>query len=155
MKGEYENGLSEGERAVELNPNSADAHARLAMTLNFSGGYEQAIASFKQAIRLNPIPPAYFWIHMSLAYAMAERYEEALAVGEKAVQREPDNVMARIFLAANFSLAGRAEEARVEAAEVIRISPKFSLEYASKTWPMRNQAAKDRFLDALRKAGLK
>jgi adenylate cyclase len=155
MKGEYEKSIAEGERAVELNPNSADAHARLAMTLSFSGRREEAIAYFKQAIRLNPIPPVYYLFHMSLAYAMAERYEEALAVCEKAVHREPDNVLARIFLAANYNLAGRAEEARVEASEVIRISPKFSLEYASKTWPFKNQADKDRFLEALRKAGLK
>jgi adenylate cyclase len=154
MKGEYEKSVTEGERAVELNPNSADAHARLAITLYSSGRREEAIASFKQAIRLNPIPPVYYLFHMSLAYAMAERYEEALAVGEKAVHREPDNVLARIFLAGNYGLAGRAEEARVEAAEVIRISPKFSLEYASKTWPFK-KADKDRFIEALRKAGLK
>jgi TolB-like protein/Tfp pilus assembly protein PilF len=154
MKGEYEKGVAEGERAVELNPNSADAHARLAITLYSSGRREEAIASFKQAIRLNPIPPVYYLFHMSLAYAMAERYEEALAVGEKAVLREPDNLMARIFLAGNYGLAGRAEEACVEAAEVIRISPKFSLEYASKTWPFK-KADKDRFLEALRKAGMK
>jgi hypothetical protein len=62
--------------------------------------------------------------------------------------------MARIFLAAIYGLADRAEEARVQAAEVIRISPKFSLENALRTWPF-NQADKDRFLEALRKAGLK
>jgi adenylate cyclase len=154
MKGEYEKGFAEGERAVELNPSSADAHARLAMILNSSGRWEEAIASFKQAIRLNPIPPVYYLFHMSLAYAMAGRYEEALAVCEKAVHREPANLMARFFLAAHYSLADRAEEARSEAAEVIRISPKFSLEHVSKTWPFR-QADKDRFLAALRKAGLK
>ena len=155
VKGEYEKGVTEAERAVDLNPNSADAHARLAMTLNFSGRREEAIASFKQAIRLNPIPPAYYLYNMCLVYAMEERYEEAIMVGEKAVRREPDNVLARILLAASYSLAGQAEEARGEAAEVIRISPKFSLEYASKTWPFRNQANKNRVLEALRKAGLK
>jgi adenylate cyclase len=154
MKGDYEKSVTEGERAVELNPNSADAHARLAISLYSSGRREEAIASFKQAICLNPIPPVYYLFHMSLAYAMAERYEEALAVSEKAVNREPENVLARIFLAGNYGLAGRAEEARVEAAEVIRISPKFSLEYASKTWPFK-QTDKKRFLEALRKAGLK
>jgi adenylate cyclase len=155
-KGEYEKGVSEAERAIELNPNSADARARFAMTLNFAETRrEEAIVSFQQALRLNPIPPVYYLVHMGLAYAMAERYEEALAVSEKAVLRQPNNVMARIFLAAIYGLAGRAEEAHLEAAEVIRISPNFSLEYASNTWPIRSQVAKDRFLEALRKAGLK
>jgi adenylate cyclase len=155
MKGEYEKGIAEGERAIELNPNSADAYARLAISLNLSGRWEEAIASFKEAIRLNPIPPVYYLAHMSVAYARTERYKDALTVGEKAVHREPDNLMARIFLAAIYGLAGQAEEARVEADEVIRISPKFSLENISKTWPYKNQADKGRILEALRKAGLK
>jgi adenylate cyclase len=154
MKGEYEKGIAKGERAIELNPNSAEAHARLAISLVLSGRWEEAVASFKQAIRLNPNPPVYYLTHMSLAYARGKRYEEAFEVGEKAVHRQPDNVMARIFLAAIYGLADRAEEARVQAAEVIRISPKFSLENALRTWPF-NQADKDRFLEALRKAGLK
>jgi len=154
MKGEYEKGVAEGERAIELNPNSADAHARLAMTLNFSGRMEEAIASFKQAIRLNPIPPVFYLIHMSVAYARIEDYDEAVALCEKAVHREPDNLMARIFLAAIYGLAGRAEEASVEAGEVIRISPKFSLDNASKAWPFKDQADKDHILESLRKAGL-
>jgi adenylate cyclase len=127
----------------------------LGITLNSLGRWEEAIASFKQAIRLNPIPPVYYLFNMSLAYALAEQYEEALALGERAVHREPNNVMTRIFLAGSYSLAGREEEARIEAAEVIRISPKFSLDYASKTWPVKNQVDKDRFIEALRKAGLK
>jgi len=155
MKGEYEKGVAEGERAIELNPNSADAHARLAMTLNFSERMEEAIASFKQAMRLNPIPPVFYLIHMGVAYARTEDYDEAVALCEKAVHREPDNLMARMFLTANYGLAGRAEEARVEAAEVIRISPKFSVENVSKTWPFKNQAAKERFLEVMRNAGLK
>ena len=60
-----------------------------------------------------------------------------------------------MFLAANYGLAGRAEEARGEAEEVIRISPKFSLKNVSKTWRFRNQAAKEGFLEVMRKAGPK
>jgi adenylate cyclase len=156
IKGEYEKGISEAERAVELNPNSADAHARFAMTLNFADSRrEEAIASFKQALRLNPVPPVYYLVHMSVAYAREKSYEEALAVCEKAVIRQPDNLMARIFLTAMYGLAGRSEQARIEAREVTRISPKFSLEHASITWPIRDQTTKDRFLESLRKAGLK
>jgi adenylate cyclase len=154
MNGDYEKGIVQGERAIELNPNSADAHARLAISLHFSGRWEEAIASFKQALRLNPIPPVYYLAHMSVAYTMAEHYQEALTAGEKAVYLGPDNVMARMFLAAIYVLAGQVGEARVEAAEVIRISPKLSLENASKGWPFKNPADKDRILDALREAGL-
>ncbi|MHC4687982.1 MAG: tetratricopeptide repeat protein, partial [Planctomycetota bacterium] len=38
--------------------------------------------------------------------------------------------------------------------EVFRIQPKFSLEYFAKTLPFKNQADKERYVGALRKAGL-
>jgi len=46
------------------------------------------------------------------------------------------------------------EEARVEVEEVLRISPDFSLEALKGMAPVKDQAALDRFVEALRKAGL-
>ena len=54
-----------------------------------------------------------------------------------------------------YSLCGREEEARETAAGVIRINPKFSCDYFAKRLTYKNQADKDRFIEALRKAGLK
>jgi len=48
---------------------------------------------------------------------------------------------------------GRKEEARAHAAEVLGINPKFSLEYLRK--PFKYHTDFERFLEALRKAGLK
>ena len=50
---------------------------------------------------------------------------------------------------------GEEREARAEAAEVVRINPKFSLDYYRKTMPYKNQPLLDRLVAALRKAGLK
>jgi hypothetical protein len=52
-------------------------------------------------------------------------------------------------------MMGREKEARAEAAEVLRISPKFSLDYYAKTLGYRDQSETDKIVDALRKAGLK
>jgi hypothetical protein len=52
-------------------------------------------------------------------------------------------------------MMGREKEARVEAAEVLRMNPKFSLDSYAKTIPYRDQSQKDRIRNALRKAGLK
>ena len=52
-------------------------------------------------------------------------------------------------------MMGREKEARAEAAEVIRINPKFSLDYFSKTVTFKYQSETDKFVNALRKAGLK
>jgi adenylate cyclase len=53
-----------------------------------------------------------------------------------------------------YVLAGRQEEARAEAAEVMRIDPQFSVERYAKMVPY-NQALVDQQVKALRKAGLK
>ena len=63
--------------------------------------------------------------------------------------------MAHLSLAGTYSLLGRDEEACAEAEGVLRMNPKFSLEYFAKTLPFKNQAETDRFVEALRKTGLK
>ena len=60
-----------------------------------------------------------------------------------------------MMLAAAYSLAGRVEEARSGADEVLRINPKFSLEYQAKTFPFKNNRDLEQLIGALRKAGLK
>ena len=50
---------------------------------------------------------------------------------------------------------GREKEARAEAAEILRINPKFSVDYFAKTISNKDQSVSDRAVAALRKAGLK
>jgi hypothetical protein len=48
-------------------------------------------------------------------------------------------------------MMGHEKEARAEAAEVLRINPKFS----AKMLPYKDQSQTDKVINALRKAGLK
>jgi adenylate cyclase len=155
MMRQYDVAIKEGERAIALNPNGADAHAHLAMTLHYAGRLEEAIVLFKRAMRLNPMPPNWYLVNLANAYGHAGQREESIAALQKALQRNPDDLLARIGLATSYCMAGRAEEARAEAAEILRIDPKFSLEYYAKTLPFKNQALTEIAIDALRKAGLK
>ena len=155
MMRQYDMAIAEGERAVALNPNGADAHAHLAMTLNYVGRREEATALFKKAIRLNPMPPNWYLTHLAFNYRFTGKNEEANATFQKVLQRNPDDLWAQIGLAVSYSMEGREKEARAQAAEVLRIDPKFSLEYFAKTIPNKNQADTELTIDALRKAGLK
>jgi len=51
--------------------------------------------------------------------------------------------------------SGQEAETRAEVAEVLRISPNFSLEVLRRMAPVKDQEELERFLDLLRKAGLK
>jgi len=51
----------------------------------------------------------------------------------------PDNLLAHVLLTTTYSKMGREKEARAEAAEVLRINPKFSLDYFAKALPFKDQ----------------
>jgi len=150
--GQHDKAVASAEHGVALNPNSADAHMLLGNTLRFAGRYEESIPEYKTAIRLNPIPPNNYLFGLGKSYAGTEQYEEAITWGKKAVLQRPNNFLANIILTEIYSLSGKYEEARAQAAEVLRIQPKFSLE----KWAKRVRGAdKEKTIDALRNAGLK
>ena len=81
--------------------------------------------------------------------------ERAASADKKAIQLAPDNINAHRGLAGTYSMMGREKEARAEAAEVLRINPKFSLDSFAKVPVYKDQSQTDKYINALRKAGLK
>jgi TolB-like protein len=154
MKKEYEEGVREAERAVELEPNGADAHAFLGMGLKFADRAEEAIPILKKALRLDPHAPEWYFHVLATAYRETENYKEAMEWGEKAVQQNPQNILSRIILCSIYGLAGQIDKAHVQADEIMKLNPKFSVERFATTDPQKNQVLKKRYIDALRKAGL-
>ena len=141
-------------RSVALNPNSAESHYRLGKTLSFASRWEESIPEYKKAIRLDPIPPHHHLWSLGLSYGYTGQHEEAIAWCEKAILQEPNDLLARMMMTVVYSLSGRDEEARVQAAEVLRIQPKFTLKKLEKKLTYKKKADREKFLGALRKAGL-
>jgi TolB-like protein len=152
---QYEKGMPELEKAVELNPNGADAYGLLGTGLLYTDRLEEAILMIKKAIRLNPIPPSWYLNNLAAMYRSMENYEEALVWSEKAVGQEPENTIARVNLCSIYVLTGRMEDARLQADEVMKLNPKFSLKRLEKTLSYKNPEVKKRYIEALSKAGLK
>jgi adenylate cyclase len=152
---QHDKGIAECEQAVNLEPNSALVYFRLSLALRYAGRPKEAITMCKEAIRLDPIPVSLYYQSLTNAYCLTGQYEEAIAAGKKATSLGPNNLVAHAFLAAAYALHGREEEARIEAAEVLRINPKFLIDSWAKTMPYKNQADKELTIGALRKAGLK
>ena len=63
-------------------------------------------------------------------------------------------MFAHMGLAVCYVYLGREEDAHAETAEVLKVNPKFSVERYAKHIQFKDQASKERFFDALRKAGL-
>ena len=58
------------------------------------------------------------------------------------------------MLSGAYSLAGREEEARSEAAQVLRHNPKYSLNFRRNTLPFKKKEDLQQYYIALQKAGL-
>jgi adenylate cyclase len=155
IKREYDKAIAEGEIAVTLNPSDAAALAVYAESLSFAGKREEAIPLLQKSMRLNPFASAGQCNIFGWVLYHTGRCEEAVWWFKKAIQRAPDYFYGHLGLAATYSKMGHEEEARTEAAEILRIKPNFSLDFFNKTSALKDQSDKDRVIDALRKAGLK
>jgi adenylate cyclase len=157
FKREFEKGIAEGERAVILDPNGSVAHEVYATSLLWAGRLKEAIPMFQKAIRLNPIGSSTSFNLLGLAYTMMGRFEEAVSAYKQALLRSPDNIFAHLNLVSTYIAMGREKEARAEAAEVLKINPKFALDNYAKgiVSYFSDQLALDRYIGLLRKAGLK
>jgi adenylate cyclase len=154
IKRQHEKAIASFERAVALSPNSFGGPYCLGEALSFAGRHQEAIPHFKKAIRLNPLDPSMGLYGLGMAYIRMERYEEAITVFKKTLHYQPDMLPTHVRLAACYAALGREEEAHAEAAEVLRLNPKFSVKWQAKIIEIVDKAVKERYIDALRKAGL-
>jgi TolB-like protein/Tfp pilus assembly protein PilF len=154
VKRQHEKAVAEAERAVALNPNGALMYNTLAGAVGCSGRWEESIIYGKKSIRHAPFPPLTSFHWLGRAYFMTGQYDEAILTFKKALDRNPDYLPAHAFHAASYSSLGRETEAAAAAKEVLRINPKFSLESYAKTLPYKNRTDVERYITALRKAGL-
>jgi adenylate cyclase len=150
----YDKAIAQCERALDLEPNLDVANFWMTMVLTYAGRHEEAVRYAEQTVRVNNNPASWSFLVLGWAYSWVGRYEEAIAALKKAVQGAPDHGLRRLYLTVAYSWAGRLEEARAQADEVLRINPNFSLKLQAKRLPFKNQADRERYVAALRRAGL-
>jgi len=90
-----------------------------------AGDYDAAIASFREAIRINP-NAAVAYDYLSAAYASVGKLDEAIAYGERAVQIDPSLASVHSNLAASYITKGELERARKEALKAVELDPDFA-----------------------------
>ena len=154
--GKTEEAITTMHEVFNRNPKDADSCRLLSMVLTFGGKHEEALSMAKNAITLKPTPDAFFYETLGRAYCMMGEYEEAIAAFKKSISLWSEFVYGHIGLTVSYSLAGRLEDARAQATEVLKINPKITLEDIAKNGYYSFQKAdKERFINALRTVGLK
>jgi len=160
MQRQWDQAIIEGEKSLALGPTNAQAHVLHAVSMNIVGRFDKAIELVKRAMRLHPYYPAYYLQWLGAAYRMTGQYEDALKVYKQLLDRsrkgEFPSLPAHLYLADVYGELGREKEARIQAAEVLRINPRFSLESVKKiaTYQYKDRALLERRLNALRNAGI-
>ena len=152
---QYDQALAEMKRAVALAPTEAWSYAELAVVLSRVGRSDDALEATAQALRLKSQLADQHLSGVGTAYAVAGHYEEAVAPLKQYLTRYPNILPVHLTLAAVYSELGQDTEARVEAAEVLRLNPHFSLEVHKQRMSIKDPAVLERHIAALRKAGLK
>jgi adenylate cyclase len=145
IKREHDKAIAAGERAVALAPSSAIAHQFYGLSLVYACRPEEGIPLLQRAIRLNPFSPTALFTHYGHALRGAGRFEEAVSAYKKAIQLSPNNIFAHFNLAVTFIWMDREQEARAEAAETLRINPKFSLDWLAKASAYKDPSVREKY----------
>ncbi|MEO9873504.1 MAG: tetratricopeptide repeat protein [Anderseniella sp.] len=138
------------ERALILNPNSADIMAEFADALAYAGKLEQAEAMLKKAMRLNPFHPDWYLWYLADIYFCMARYSDVVV----AIEQMRDQSEGHRLLAAAYAMMGKTDKARYFADKVIERQPNFSVSHWADIQPDMDPAIKPLFIQGLLRAGL-
>jgi TolB-like protein/Flp pilus assembly protein TadD len=113
----------EFERAIELNPNDADAHYFLAfLVLAPLGDTDQAIAEMNRAVELDPFS-VLMNSRLALCYYFARRYPEAIAQLRKTTELDPASVEPQVILGEVNEVSGDRQQAITEYQRAYDLNP--------------------------------
>jgi len=150
----HDRSLNAINRAVALNPNSADSHALRGILLNFVGDPVEALDDMELAVRLNPNHPAWYFVGLGRAYYELGEYERAIPYLESLVNAGGEILSWRALLIASYMAAGRAEQARAEVTSLLAARPEVRCESVLAVTPYRDEEAAVRYTELLKSAGL-
>jgi adenylate cyclase len=91
---------------------------------------------------------------LGVSYRLLKRYDDAIAADKERLRRNPLNAFSDIRLAVVYAELGRMDEARAHVAAALRKNPQYSLRQARLLDPFEDPAEMERYLSALRRAGL-
>jgi TolB-like protein/cytochrome c-type biogenesis protein CcmH/NrfG len=116
-------------KALELDPDLAEAHASHGVALSLKGQHAEAEEEFARAIRMNPVLFEAHYFHARDAFAQGKR-EEAAAAYEEAMRVRPEDYQSPLLVAQIYADLGRGAEAEAarwrgvrRAEEQLRLNP--------------------------------
>jgi TolB-like protein/Flp pilus assembly protein TadD len=152
-------GITECERALELDRNLACAHGSIGQAKYFIGHGEETEEHVQEALRISPIDTnAFQWIGMAgFAKLHLGRDEEAVVRLRRALEINQNFPSGQFYLAAALANLGRADEARSATQAGLTLDPSFTICRFRASAASDNPtylAQRERIYEGMRKAGL-
>jgi adenylate cyclase len=151
---QHDAAINNFERAIELSPNDAEAHAYFAQLLNWVGEPEQSLAMTLKSVQLDPLLPPNCAMHWGEALYHLNRFDEAIEKLQDCIDRAPDFFVAHLVLAALYGELGRTKEAEGEIDILRQLLPGDGLRISWERLPWRDEDRRSRVYEGLQKAGM-
>ncbi len=142
------------QKAIQLNPSYADAHAFLGGIYTYLGESTKTIPLLRTALRLNPDGGYLYFLILGRAYFYENDTEQAIINLREAAARNPADLETHVHLAAALLAAGDRSAAEWEAVEIRSLDPAFSTQRWLQTYPMRSPQYRERLARFLSQLGL-
>lgn len=156
LAGDVDGGIALLDRARLLNPNLAPAWFLGGVLRALHGETEAAINDLNHAVRLSPLDPEMFRMHVGMAFAhfFAGHLDIAADYAEKALSNLPSLLVAAALVAASHALNGRPDKARSAMQRLLSLNPDLRIGSVRDWLPIQRPEDLARLADGLRLAGL-
>ncbi|HET7292314.1 MAG TPA: protein kinase [Vicinamibacteria bacterium] len=123
----YAKARSEAEKALELDPGLAEAHATLGWILTgHDWDWDGAEAAYRRALALDPANPMVLRRAATLRATLG-RFDEAIELDRRAIDLDPLSVACHYNLGLHAWYAGRPAEAEAALRKVLELNPEYPL----------------------------
>jgi tetratricopeptide (TPR) repeat protein len=152
----FDDALAEFELALRLNSNFSLAQGYYGLALAYCGRWEEADVAARRALRLSPRDPfsAIYCGIAAYAQFVGRNYDEAMRLSREGIRQRADFVGAHRVLTAAAGMAGQDDVAKIALQELRRAQPNISLAWIANQMPIRQDADREHYLEAFRRAGL-
>jgi adenylate cyclase len=158
LKKQYDAAIAEYQATIAGDRNFAAAYASATFLNIYKGHAAEAFSGLETALRLSPRDPFRYWWEYQICHLHTHltQWDQAIEWCRKSVATQP-MWLAYVDLAADYAWTGRDADARAAVAELLKLSPGYTVQKFANVKltdnPTFNQEFQ-RIVDGLRKAGL-
>ncbi len=150
-QGKLDEAIAAYQKAIEIDPDYADAYYNIGIALRKQGKLDEAIAAYQKAIEIDPdYADAYY--NIGIALRKQGKLDEAIAAYQKAIEIDPDYAKAYYNIGIALRKQGKLEEAIAAYQKAIEIDPDYAKAYYNIGIALDDQGKLEEAIAAYQKA---